>query len=162
MTGTTAVYNSRNYNHDCQKVTCLARKKLWQCGQIEGAPGEVYDPTSQKLITLNEAQENLWARYGPIAVKLLSHLRHMQKKNFRVWTFQTRFRPKDTQSLAQSLILCLAIIVHVQQKISGIVCRKKKVWTSDFPDVWSFANYIIVHRKKHQLHVGWRNFFSLS
>jgi hypothetical protein len=40
----------------------------------------------------------------------------MQKENFRVWTFQTRFRPEDSQLLAQSLISCLAVIVCGQQK----------------------------------------------
>jgi hypothetical protein len=41
----------------------------------------------------------------------------MQKKNFRVQTFQTRFRPKDSQLLAQSLILCLAIVVESRKNI---------------------------------------------
>jgi hypothetical protein len=39
------------------------------------------------------------------------------KNNFRVWTFQTRFRPEDSQLLAQSLISCLAVIVRAQKKI---------------------------------------------
>jgi hypothetical protein len=36
----------RAANVYCQKVTCLAKKKPWLRGQMEGAPCEVYDPTS--------------------------------------------------------------------------------------------------------------------
>jgi hypothetical protein len=50
----------------------------------------------------------------------------MQKKNFRVWTFQTCFRPEDSQLLVQSLISCLAIVVRVQQKKSSDL--KLQIW----------------------------------
>ncbi len=36
----------RAANVYCQKVTCLAKKKPWLRGQMEGAPREVYDPSS--------------------------------------------------------------------------------------------------------------------
>jgi hypothetical protein len=40
----------------------------------------------------------------------------MQKTKFRVWTFQTRFRPEDSQLIAQSLNLRLAIVVWSSKK----------------------------------------------
>jgi hypothetical protein len=55
-------------------------------------------------------------------------LRHClcRKKN-RVRTFQTRFKPEDSQFLAQSLILCLAVVIRIQQKKSEWM--RKKLWT---------------------------------
>ncbi len=46
----------RAANVHCQKVMCLAKKKLWLRGQIEGAPGEVYDPTSH----IKKGREVCW------------------------------------------------------------------------------------------------------
>ncbi len=58
------------------------------------------------------------------ADKLLSN---RQKKNFRVWTFQTLFRPKDSQLLANSLISGLAIVgAHPEKKSEW---TWKKLWT---------------------------------
>jgi hypothetical protein len=49
------------------------------------------------------------------------------EKNFRVWTFQTRFRPENFQLLAQSLILYLAVVIHGQQKKSEWPQRQGKI-----------------------------------
>jgi hypothetical protein len=56
---------------------------------------------------------------------------HRQKKNFRVWTFQTHFRPEDSQLLAQSLISCHAVVIHGQQKKSEWPQKKMGPKTSD-------------------------------
>jgi hypothetical protein len=47
------------------------------------------------------------------------HIVYKQKKNSEFGTIQTCFRPKDSQLLAQSLISCLAVVVHIQKQYPG-------------------------------------------
>jgi hypothetical protein len=60
--------------------------------------------------------------YTLTAMKGLRHC--LCRKKIGVWTFQTRFRPEDSQLSAQNLISCLAVVVRIQQKKSEWMPKK--------------------------------------
>jgi hypothetical protein len=68
----------------------------------------------------------------------------MQKKNFRVQTFRTCFRPKDSQLLAQSLMLCLAIVVHIQKENQSGRGKNFRPKTSDLGHIQFLCGKVCV------------------
>jgi hypothetical protein len=68
----------RAANVHCQKVMCLTKKKPWQRGQIEGAPGEVYDLTFLKkiiMLSLKRSEEWLLLKLQIIFLQSAPHLK---------------------------------------------------------------------------------------
>jgi hypothetical protein len=57
-------------------------------------------------------------KVGPKKGECVLEPKAIGRKKICVWTFQTPFKPEDSQLSAQSLILCLVVVVRGQQQKS--------------------------------------------
>ncbi len=73
--------------HQCNKLRTNVKHfySSWRAQLRFELSNVVNGQKFEKLLTLNKAPQNLWAKYGPIAVKLLKKINKSRSWTSRVW-----------------------------------------------------------------------------